>query len=242
MYASPIGRTIPPTFSEGINALARRERGRSVNTTRQRTISRRSFLKGAGVTAAGSAAAVAVGVSCAPAAPGVRPAAIRVGPPAGSPSNALTPLTVNGVAYEAAVDPRWTLAEVLRDQLNLTGTKVGCDRGECGSCTVLVDGKATLSCMTLASELNGRSVTTVESLAGDGKLSALQQSFWDVGAAQCGFCTSGMLMSSTALLTANPKPSEDEVRLALSGNLCRCTGYRKIVEGVLAASGQSPRA
>ena len=149
---------------------------------------------------------------------------------------------MNGVAYEAAVDPRWTLAEVLRDQLNLTGTKVGCDRGECGSCTVLVDGKATLSCMTLASELNGRSVTTVESLAGDGKLSALQQSFWDVGAAQCGFCTSGMLMSSTALLTANPKPSEDEVRLALSGNLCRCTGYRKIVEGVLAASGQSPRA
>jgi aerobic-type carbon monoxide dehydrogenase small subunit (CoxS/CutS family) len=212
------------------------------STTKQRTITRRTFLKGAGVTAAGTAAAVAVDVACAPAAPGVRPAAIRVGPPAGSASNALVPFTVNGVAFEAAVDPRWTLAEVLRDQLNLTGTKVGCDRGECGSCTVLVDGKATLSCMTLATEINGKTITTVESLSGDGKLSTLQQSFWDAGAAQCGFCTPGMLMSATALLAAKPKPTEDDVRMALSGNLCRCTGYRKIVEGVLAASGQSLRA
>ena len=227
------GQCAPPVNGEG---------GRSVKATRSRTISRRSFLKGAGVATAGTAAVVAVGTACAPAAPGVRPAAIRVGPPAGSPANVLIPFTVNGTAFEAAIDPRWTLAELLRDQLNLTGTKVGCDRGECGSCTVLVDGKAVLSCMTLATEVTGKTVTTVESLAGDGKLNALQQSFWDAGAAQCGFCTPGMLMSATALLTAKPKPTEDDVRLALSGNLCRCTGYRKIVEGVLAASGQSPRA
>lgn len=151
-------------------------------------------------------------------------------------------VTVNGTLFEAGVDPRWTLAEFLRDQLNLTGTKVGCDRGECGSCTVLVDGKAILSCMALATEVAGRKITTVESLAGDGKLSTLQQAFWDSGSVQCGFCTPGMLMSATALLAAKPKPTEDEVRLALSGNLCRCTGYRKIVEGVLVASGQAPRA
>ncbi len=151
-------------------------------------------------------------------------------------------VTVNGTLFEAGVDPRWTLAEFLRDQLNLTGTKVGCDRGECGSCTVLVDGKAILSCMALATEVAGRKITTVESLAGDGKLSTLQQAFWETGAVQCGFCTPGMLMSATALLAAKPKPTEDEIRLALSGNLCRCTGYRKIVEGVLVASGQAPRA
>jgi xanthine dehydrogenase YagT iron-sulfur-binding subunit len=212
-----------------------------VNTTKHRTITRRTFLKGAGVTA-GAAAAVPIAAACAPAAPGVVPAAIRVAPPAGAPATALVPFTVNGVAFEAAVDPRWTLAEVLRDQLNLTGTKVGCDRGECGSCTVIVDGKAVLSCMTLATEVSGKTVTTVESLAGDGKLSPLQQAFWDAGAAQCGFCTPGMLMSATALLSAKPKPTEDDVRLALSGNLCRCTGYRKIVEGVLAASGQPLKA
>jgi len=151
-------------------------------------------------------------------------------------------LTVNSTLYETAVDPRWTLAELLRDQLGLTGTKVGCDRGECGTCTVLVNGKAVLSCMVLATEVAGKKIATVEGLAGNGKLNALQQAFWDSGAAQCGFCTPGMLMSATALLAAKPKPTEDEVRLALSGNLCRCTGYRKIVEGVLVASGQPPKA
>jgi len=211
-----------------------------VPTPKQGRFSRRTFLKGAGVT--GAAAAVPVAVAAAPAAPVARPVAVRVGPPAGAPGTALMQVTVNGVLFEAAVDARWTLAELLRDQLNLTGTKVGCDRGECGSCTVLVDGKAVLACMTLATEVAGQTITTVESLAGDGKLSVLQQAFWDAGSVQCGFCTPGMLMSATALLAAKPKPTEDEVRLALSGNLCRCTGYRKIVEGVLVASGQAPKA
>ncbi len=151
-------------------------------------------------------------------------------------------LTVNGVVFEAALDARTTLAELLRDHLNLTGTKIGCNRGECGACTVLVDGKPVVSCSMLAADAAGKTVVTVESLASGGKLSALQQAFWEAGAAQCGYCTPGMLMSATALLAAKPKPTEDEVRHALSGNLCRCTGYRKIVEGVLVASGQAPKA
>jgi carbon-monoxide dehydrogenase small subunit len=124
--------------------------------------------------------------------------------------------------------------------MGLTGTKVGCDRGECGSCTVVMDGKAVLSCMTLASEVANRQITTVEGLAANGQLNGLQQAFWDAGATQCGFCTPGMLMSSTALLAATPRPTEAEVRQALAGNLCRCTGYKKIVEAVLVASGQPP--
>jgi len=151
-------------------------------------------------------------------------------------------LTVNGTLYEAAVDARWTLAELLREQIGLTGTKLGCDRGECGACTVLIEGKSALSCMTLAAEAADKKITTVESLSSDGKMSTLQEAFWAAGAVQCGFCTPGMLMSATALLQANPKPTEDDVRHGLSGNLCRCTGYRKIVEGVLVASGQTPKA
>jgi len=204
--------------------------------------SRRTFLKGAGVTAAATTAVSCATTNVAPAPPAAIPTAVRVGPLPGAPVTALTQVTVNGTLYEAAVDPRWTLAEMLRDQLGLTGTKVGCDRGECGSCTVIVDGKAVLSCLTLATEAAGKQITTVEGLATGGKLNGLQQAFWDAGAVQCGFCTPGMLMSATALLAAQPKPSEDEVRLALSGNLCRCTGYRKIVEGVLVASGQPPKA
>lgn len=212
-------------------------------TPKQGRYTRRTFLKGAGVTGAGAAAAaVPVQAAFAPAAPVARPVAVRIGPPAGAAETTLIEVTVNGLLFEAGVDPRWTLADFLRDQLNLTGTKVGCDRGECGSCTVVVDGRAVLACTTLATEVAGRKITTVESLAADGKLSPLQQAFWDSGSVQCGFCTPGMLMSATALLAANPKPTEDEVRRALSGNLCRCTGYRKIVEGVLVASGQSPRA
>lgn len=204
--------------------------------------SRRTFLKGAGATAAGTAAVACGTTGVGPGPITAQPVAVRVGPAAGAPATALSLVTVNGVLYEAAVDARWTLAEMLRDQLHLTGTKVGCDRGECGSCTVLVDGKAVLSCLTLATEVAGKEITTVEGLAVDGKLNTLQQAFWETGAVQCGFCTPGMLMSATALLAAKPKPTEDEVRLALSGNLCRCTGYRKIVEGVLVASGQPPKA
>jgi carbon-monoxide dehydrogenase small subunit len=213
-----------------------------VSTPKQVRISRRSFLKRAGVAGAGAAAIAVPTAACAPAAPGAIPVAVRVGPTAGVPANALMQVTVNEVLFEAATDPRWTLAEFLREHLNLTGTKLGCDRGECGACTVIVDGKAVLACTTLASEVAGKKVTTVESLAANGKMNALQQAFWEAGAVQCGFCTPGMLMSATALLAAKPKPTEDEVRMALSGNLCRCTGYRKIVEGVLVASGQTLRA
>lgn len=204
-------------------------------------LTRRTFLKGAGVTAAGAAAAVPVSGAVAPA-PVARPVAVKVGPPAGSAETTLMQVTVNSIPIEAAVDPIWTLSEFIRDQLGFTGTKEGCNRGECGSCTVIVDGKAVLACMTLATEVAGKSITTVESLAGNGKLNTLQQGFWDAGSTQCGFCIPGMLMSATALLAAKPKPTEDEVRMALSGNLCRCTGYRKIVEGVLAGSGQAPKA
>ena len=210
-------------------------------TTKQTRYSRRTFLKGAGVTAAGTAAAAAVPLGQRVVdAPVARPVAVRVGPPAGTPNTQVGQLTVNDVLFEAVIDPRWTLAEFLRDQLNLTGTKVACDRGECGACTVLVDGKPILSCSTLAVDAVGRTIQTVEGLAGGGKLNALQQAFWDTGGSQCGFCTPGMLMSATALLAAKPKPTEDEVRQALSGNLCRCTGYKKIVESVLVASGQTP--
>ncbi|MDE3075044.1 MAG: (2Fe-2S)-binding protein [Chloroflexota bacterium] len=201
--------------------------------------SRRQFLKGTGISVAGAAAAASLSASSAPgaAAAQVTPV-VRVGPPAGAPGTALMQLTVNGTLYETAVDPRWTLAELLRDNLGLTGTKVGCDRGECGSCTVLLDGKAVLACSALAVEVEGRQVKTVESLSSKGQLSPLQQAFWEAGATQCGFCTPGMLMSATALLDAVPKPTADQVRLAISGNLCRCTGYKKIVEAVMAASGQ----
>ena len=212
-------------------------------TTKQSRYSRRTFLKGAGATAAGTAAAAAVPIGGrAPEAPVARPVAVRVGPPAGSANTALMQVTVNGTLFEAAIDPRWTLAEFLRDQLNLTGTKVGCDRGECGACTVLVDGTPYLACSTFATEVAGKKITTVESLASDGKLNGLQNAFWESGSVQCGFCIPGMLMSATALLAAKPKPTEDDVRTALSGNLCRCTGYKKIVEGVMAASGQPLKA
>ena len=194
-------------------------------------------MKGAGVTAAaGAAAAVPVQSAIAPAAPIARPVAVRVGPPAGTPGTALMQLTVNGMLLEAAIEPQWTLAEFLRDQLGHTGTKVACDRGECGSCTVLMDGKAVLACMVIATEAAGHKVLTVEGLTKGADLSPLQRAFWEAGAVQCGFCTPGMLMSATALLATNPKPSAADVRLAISGNLCRCTGYTKIVEAVLRAS------
>ncbi len=149
-------------------------------------------------------------------------------------------LTVNGVMHEVAIEPRRTLLELLREDLGLTGTKKGCGIGDCGSCTVLVDGMATLSCLTLAIQVDGRSVETVEGLARDGKLSRLQQSFVDQGAIQCGFCTPGMLMTATELLRRNPHPDEQEIRRAISGNLCRCTGYQKIVEAVQAAARTEP--
>jgi len=147
-------------------------------------------------------------------------------------------LTVNGIRHELAVEPRRTLLEVLREDLGLTGTKKGCGIGDCGGCTVLVDGVSTFSCLALAVQVDGCSIETVEGLAGEGKLNRLQQAFVDQGAIQCGFCTPGMLMVATELLRRNPHPTEDEIREAIAGNLCRCTGYQKIVEAIQAASSE----
>ena len=144
---------------------------------------------------------------------------------------------VNGDYCKVVVDPWVTLLQALREKLKLTGTKRGCDNAECGACTVLVDDKPTLSCITLAVEMEGRHVLTVEGLAQNGKLDPLQQSFVEEGAVQCGFCTPGMLMSARALLNHNQHPTEEEIRHGLSGNLCRCTGYAKIVRAVLKAAG-----
>ncbi len=143
-------------------------------------------------------------------------------------------LNVNDEACELLVAAHWTLLDVLRDELDLTGTKEGCGEGVCGSCTVLMDGRPIRACLTLALEAAGTRITTVEGLATDGDLDPLQQAFIDHGAVQCGFCTSGMLISAKALLTADPDPDENTVKRALSGNICRCTGYTKIVEAVSA--------
>lgn len=150
----------------------------------------------------------------------------------------LISLCVNGEWREVAVRPRLTLVEVIRESIGLTGTKASCESGTCGACTVLLEGRPVLACLTLAIECDGRRVQTVEGLAEDGKLSAVQDAFLDQGAVQCGFCTPGMLMSVTALLRDTPKPSREEINKALEGNLCRCTGYNAIVDAVLQASGQ----
>jgi carbon-monoxide dehydrogenase small subunit len=144
-------------------------------------------------------------------------------------------LDVNGYRYEEEVDPRLTLLELLREDLELTGTKEGCGMGECGACTVLLDGRPVKSCILLAVQANGRKVTTIEGVEHpDGTLHPIQQAFIDYGAIQCGFCTPGMVLTAKALLEENPTPTEREVRRAISGNLCRCTGYQKIVEAILA--------
>jgi aerobic-type carbon monoxide dehydrogenase small subunit (CoxS/CutS family) len=148
-------------------------------------------------------------------------------------------LCVNGEWRELAVKPRVTLVEAIRDLVGLTGTKASCESGTCGACTVLLDGRPVLSCITLAVECDGMEVRTVEGLADGEKLNPLQEAFLDHGAVQCGFCTSGMLMSATALLEREPKPDLPTINKALEGNLCRCTGYNGIVDAVLAASGQA---
>ena len=143
-------------------------------------------------------------------------------------------VTVDGTTYEREVEARKLLIHFLRDDLDLTGSHVGCDTGNCGACSVIVDGTLVKSCMMLAVQADGASIETVEGLADNGQLNALQQSFQDHHALQCGYCTPGMLMSATALLRANPSPSEDEIRKALQGNICRCTGYWNIIEAVKA--------
>lgn len=146
---------------------------------------------------------------------------------------------VNEKLFKVRVDPCRTLLELLREDLHLTGTKNGCNEGECGACTILLDGKAVHSCLILAVDANGKRITTIEGLAREGELDPLQEAFVEYGAIQCGFCTPGMILSAKALLEENPLPSEEEVRTALAGNLCRCTGYKKIVAAVLAACQRS---
>jgi aerobic carbon-monoxide dehydrogenase small subunit len=151
-------------------------------------------------------------------------------------SSAFITVDVNGESYEREVEARKLLVHFLRDDLDLTGTHIGCDTGNCGACTVHVDGQVVKSCMLLAIQADGASIQTVEGLSEDGSLTPLQQSFSDHHALQCGYCTPGMLMSAQALLDANPRPTEQEIRKALQGNICRCTGYVNIVEAVKAVA------
>src|SRR5437762_7755736 len=188
----------------------------------KRRISRRQFLEGTGTVLTVAAAA--------PALSGQSPAAAPAAP------RTTISVTLNGAQGRLDVEDRWTLAEALRDHTGLTGTKIGCDRGECGACTVLVEGKPVYSCSQLAVWMEGRSIQTVEGLAKNGELSALQKSFVAHDAPQCGFCTSGQLMAATALLAANPHPSLDEARAAMTGNICRCSNYNHYIAATLAAA------
>jgi len=191
----------------------------------KRSLTRRGFLKGTGAALAA--------VTAAP-----RMEAQTSTPPQAVESVPRTSirLTVNGTERRIEVEDRWTLVELLRDHLGLTGTKIGCDRGECGACTVLLDGKPVYSCSNLAVWADGRSIETVEGLARNGRLDPLQQAFIAHDAPQCGFCTSGQLMSAKGLIARNPRPTADEVRAGMTGNLCRCSGYNHYVEAVLAAA------
>ena len=191
------------------------------------SISRRRFLEGTGAALVAATAAPAL--------------AAQRGATSTLQARTRIRLTINGVAQRIEVEDRWTLVELLRDHVGLTGTKIGCDRGECGACTVLLDGRPVYSCSQLAVWADGRTVQTVEGLARDGRLSPLQQAFVDHNAAQCGFCTSGQLMAATALLARTPRPTAPQVRAGMTGNLCRCSNYNAIVEAVLAASGSAPQ-
>lgn len=190
-------------------------------------LSRRKFLKTTGATVAATTVAPAV----------IGGAAVRAQESAQDAGTAIE-LTVNGELRRVTVQDHWTLVELLRDHLQLTGTKIGCNRSECGACTVLVDGQPLYSCSQLAVWMDGRSVTTVEGLVNEGQLSPVQQAFVDHNGAQCGFCTSGQIMTATALLSANPNPSAEQVKVAMVGNICRCSNYNAIVEAVVDA-GQS---
>ncbi len=147
-------------------------------------------------------------------------------------------VTVNGQVHAGEVEPRQLLVHFLRDSLGLTGTHVGCDTSNCGACTVHLDGDAVKSCTVLTVQADGSEITTIEGLATDGELHPMQEAFWEHHGLQCGYCTPGMIMAGADLIAKNPKPSEEEVREALAGNLCRCTGYHNIVKAVLSVSGQ----
>jgi carbon-monoxide dehydrogenase small subunit len=145
-------------------------------------------------------------------------------------------LYINGDKYTIAVEPWRTLAEVLREDLNLIGTKIGCETGDCGACTVLINGKSVTSCLSLAVESDGKEITTIEGLSTGADLHPIQEAFVEQGAIQCGYCTPGMILSAKHLLDKNPEPTELQIRQSLSGNLCRCTGYNRIIKAVTAAS------
>ena len=202
-------------------------------------ITRREFLEGAGVGLVIAGVVPPAAQAVAPVSPPAEPLATSTAPPASLdpavPHTAIR-LMVNGVERRIEVEDRWTLVELVRDHLGLTGTKIGCDRGECGACTVLLDGKPVYSCSYLAVWADGRSIQTVEGLAQNDRLHPLQQAFIEHDGPQCGFCTSGQLMSAKALLARNPHPTAEEVRVALTGNLCRCSNYNRYVEAVLAAA------
>ena len=195
-------------------------------------LSRRDFLEGTGAALVAAGATPALGAAEERSSATEGPDAQQVPP---VPSTAVT-LTVNGTTHTVIAQDRWTLNELLRDELGLTGSKIGCNRGECGACTVLLDGEAVYSCSTLAVWADGRDVVTVEGLERDGAVSDLQQAFMEHNAPQCGFCTPGQLMAATALLEHNPSPTAQEVKEGLVGNLCRCSNYNAIVEAVMAAA------
>ncbi len=191
-------------------------------------VSRRSFLKG---MATGAVAATVASI------PGPALPKETAVPP--GMKEAVIQLNVNGHPYRLKVKSHWTLLDVLRRELRLTATKKACDHGNCGACTVILDGKAVYACSLLAIAMNGRQVLTVEGLRQGAELGPIQKSFSEHGGYQCGFCTSGQMMSAKALLDKNPRPSPEEVRLALAGNLCRCGAYPKIIESVLGASSKA---
>jgi xanthine dehydrogenase YagT iron-sulfur-binding subunit len=199
-------------------------------TKRKNDISRREFLEGTGAVIAVASAGPAFKVKL----PDVEPVAADA-TTSDVPTTAIR-LMVNGTEHRVDVEDRWTLAELLRDHIGLTGTKIGCDRGECGACTVLMDGKPVYSCSNLAVWADGREIQTVEGLAHGEQLDPLQQAFVDYDGPQCGFCTSGQLMSAKGLLKRNPHPTQYEVQAAMTGNICRCSNYNHYVEAVLAAS------
>ena len=150
----------------------------------------------------------------------------------------LVTINVNGIEYTKVVKANTLLVNFLREELDLTGTKKGCELGDCGSCTILLNDKPVNSCLILAIEVDGMKVTTIEGVASTSNMDIIQQKFLDYGAIQCGYCSAGMILSAKALLTRNPKPTEEEVREGISGNLCRCTGYINIIKAIMAASGQ----
>ncbi len=190
-------------------------------------ISRRSFLER---SSAGMAAVTAI--------PALEAPILQLQPQPAEETRRKVHLKVNGQDHRVEVEDHWTLVEVLRDHLGLTGTRVGCDRGECGACTVLLDGKSLYSCSYLAVWADGKEISTVEGLAEGDQLDPLQEAFIEHDGPQCGFCTSGQLMSAKALLNQNPNPTEEEARQAMAGNLCRCSNFNRYLEAVLATPGK----